>query len=109
MLWRAWMFILLAPLCTAACDAPPSANPVGAAIVDLPPVHEPLPEAVEATIKKLREIGAHGSYREMARFADATPGFRSNSGSMAHKDYWYLKMRTGDWPMAQMEAAWLFL
>lgn len=100
---RACMLILLAPLCAAACDAPPSAEPVGAAVVDLPPVREPLPEAVATTVEKLREIGAHGSYRDMARFADQTQGFRSNSGSMSHKDYWYLKMRAGDWPMAQVE------
>ncbi|RYY99443.1 MAG: hypothetical protein EON61_18350 [Alphaproteobacteria bacterium] len=100
---RAWMFILLAPLGAAACDPPPSAGPVGAAVVDLPPGREPLPEAVEATVAKLREIGVRGSYRDMAKFADATPGFRSNNGAMSHKDYWYLKMRTGDWPMAQVE------
>jgi len=100
---RAWMFVALAPLGAVACDAPPSAEPIGAAIVDLPPIREPLPEAVEQTVEKLREIGAHGSYRDMARLADKTQGFRSNSGSMSHKDYWYLKMRAGDWPMAQVE------
>jgi hypothetical protein len=38
----------------------------------------------------------------MARLADATPGFRSNAGDMSHQDYWYLKLRTGDWPMAHV-------
>jgi len=100
---RAWIFILIAPLGAAACDAPPSADPIGAAIVAFPPVREPLPETVAATVAKLREIGAHGSYRDLAKFADMTPGFRSNAGAMSHKDYWYLKMRAGDWPMAQVE------
>lgn len=103
MVLRAWIFVLLAPFGAAACDAPPSAPPVGAAVVHLPPMREPLPEAVKATVERLREIGAHGSYRDMATFADETPDFRSNNASMSHKDYWYLKMRAGDWPMAQVE------
>jgi hypothetical protein len=85
-----------------ACDAPPAA-PVGAAQVDLPPSLAPLPEAVVETVRKLRDIAHDGAYRDMAALADATPGFRSNNAGMTHKDYWYLKMRAGDWPMAQAE------
>jgi len=39
----------------------------------------------------------------MARLADQTPGFRSNKAGMSHSEYWYLKMLTGDWSMAQRE------
>jgi hypothetical protein len=93
----------LACLLAAACNPPPAPEPVGAAIVNLPEVQAPLPPAVAATVDQLRAIGSKGSYRDMAKLADATPGFRSNLAGMSHKDYWYLKMRTGDWPMAQME------
>lgn len=100
---RSCIAILAASVVTAACNPPPDPEPVGAAIVALPQAEAPLPAAVAATVAQLREIGRNGSYRDMARLADATPGFRSNHGEMSHKDYWYLKMRTGDWPMAQME------
>jgi len=93
----------LAALLASACDAPPSAEPVGAAVVDLPPLREPLPDAVAETVRKLRDIAESGTYRDMASLADATPDFRSNNAGMSHKDYWYLKMRAGDWPMAQAE------
>jgi len=97
------MTLLAMTLLAAACNPPPASEPVGAAIVDLPQAQAPLPPAVAATVAQLRQIGANGSYRDMARLADQTPGFRSNNAGMSHKDYWYLKMRTGDWPMAQME------
>jgi len=89
----------------AACDPPPAPEPVGAAIVDAPQAQAaaPLPAAVAATVERLRAIGATGTYRDMAKLADQTPGFRSNNAGMSHSEYWYLKMRTGDWPMAQME------
>ncbi|HPN07590.1 MAG TPA: hypothetical protein PK050_17405, partial [Hyphomonadaceae bacterium] len=101
---RAFLFLLCgAVLVASGCDAPPDARPVGAAEVDLPPAQEPLPDAVVETVRKLHEIAASGTYRDMAALADATPGFRSNNASMSHRDYWYLKMRAGDWPMAQAE------
>lgn len=90
----------------AACDPPSASAPLGAAVVEPPPqahVEAPLPPAVVATVAQLREIGANGSYRDMAKLADQTPRFRSNNAEMSHRDYWYLKMRAGDWPMAQME------
>lgn len=90
----------------AACDPPQAPEQAGAAVVEPPPpaqVEAPLPLAVAATVAQLREIGANGSYRDMAKLADQTPLFRSNNAEMSHRDYWYLKMRTGDWPMAQME------
>lgn len=102
--WRtSFVAVCLAGLAASACDAPPSEGPVGAAMVDAPVHADPLPDAVAATVQQLREIAATGSYRDMARLADATPGFRSNNGGMSHQDYWYLKMRAGDWPMAQAE------
>lgn len=94
------LLVLLTPL--AACDAPAVVGHVGAAEVELPASAEPLPHAVFATVERLREISAHGSYGDMARLASATPGFRSNAGDMSHRDYWYLKLRTGDWPMAHV-------
>ncbi|MEM8919994.1 MAG: hypothetical protein AAGB25_01405, partial [Pseudomonadota bacterium] len=33
---------------------------------------------------------------------DQTPGFVSNYGGVNHKDFWYLKYRTGDWPTRQL-------
>jgi hypothetical protein len=86
-----------------ACDAPSAPQTVGAAVVPSPQVENPLPDAVDATVARLREVAATGSYRDLARMASETPGFRSNAGGMTHQDYWYLKLRTGDWPMAQVE------
>ena len=100
---RSFAAVCFAALAASACEPPPSAGPVGAAVVDAPAHPEPLPDTVAATVRQLREIAATGSYRDMARLADATPGFRSNNGGMSHQDYWYLKMRAGDWPMAQAE------
>lgn len=96
----------LAPLALlallAACEAPLASPKVGAAEVELPQPVETLPEAVIATVSQLRDISANGTYRDMAKLADATPGFRSNTAGMSHRDYWYLKLRTGDWPMAHV-------
>lgn len=86
-----------------ACDAPLAHQPVGAAVVPSPVVENPLPDAVAATVARLREVAATGSYRDLARLASETPDFRSNAAGMTHQDYWYLKLRTGDWPMAQVE------
>lgn len=99
------MRLIVLSLVTAlgACDAPSPAQPVGAAVVAAPRIEEPLPEAVAATVARLREVAATGSYRDLARMAAETPDFRSNAGGMSHQDYWYLKLRTGDWPMAQVE------
>lgn len=96
-----WLCALCLPL-AAGCDAPAAGGPVGAALVDVTYAQPALPEAVMATIHRLRKISATGSYRDMARMADETPGFRSNWAGMRHQDYWYLKLRTGDWPMAQV-------
>ncbi len=99
---RAFCILLAVTLlAVSGCDAPPEARAIGAAEVDLPPAPPPLPEAVAETVRKLREIAESGTYRDMAKLADATPGFRSNNARMSHRDYWYLKMRAGDWPMAQ--------
>jgi len=96
----------LAPLALlallAACEPPLAPAKVGAAEVELPRADEALPEAVLATVSQLRDISAHGTYRDMAKLADVTPGFRSNTAGMSHRDYWYLKLRTGDWPMAHV-------
>ncbi len=61
-----------------------------------------LPAAVAATVNDLTEIAKDGSTWDMARLARATPGFRSNAGELDHADYWYLKYRTGDWPMEHL-------
>jgi len=62
----------------------------------------PLPPAVEATYRRLLQLGETGKDWEMAALADKTPGFRSNDGGMSHRAYWNLKLRTGDWPMEHM-------
>lgn len=98
-------FFALSAAFAGACDAPPSAAPVGAAVVAAPEVQDPLPEAVLATLGRLRDVAATGSYRDLARLASEYPGFRSNAAGMSHQEYWYLKLRTGDWPMAQVERA----
>lgn len=86
-----------------ACDPPPSAGPVGAAVVVRPPESEPLPRPVEATVKRLLGIAAAADVRAMAAYANETPGFRSNAAGMTHLEYWYLKMRAGDVPMVHMQ------
>jgi hypothetical protein len=103
LLRRSLLIACATVLLASACDAPPAGAPVGAAVVDLPDTVEPLPDAVAETVRKLKQIAASGTYRDMAALADATPGFRSNNANMTHKDYWYLKMRSGDWPMAQAD------
>lgn len=87
----------------AACDAP---SPGARIVVQNEPVvvaadPEP-PEAVLATVEQLKQIARDGSPWDMARLARATPGFRSNGGEMEHGEYWYLKYRSGDWPMAHL-------
>ena len=94
---------IAASLLAAACEPPPVPVSVGTPVVDPPQAEAPMPSAVTATVEQLRKIGANGSYRDMAALADQTPDFRSNNAGMSHGEYWYLKMRTGDWPMAQME------
>ncbi len=66
------------------------------------PVND-FPPAVSARIEQLRAIASTGSYRDMARLAEQTPGFRSNDAGWRHAEYWRLKLRAGDWPMAQMQ------
>lgn len=97
---------LIAGFClslAAGCDAPAASGPAGAAEVAHPVAQPPLPDAVAETVRRLREIAATGSHRDMARMADETPGFRSNTAGMSHQDFWYLMLRTGDRPMAQVE------
>lgn len=98
--------VIAAVLLSGGCEPPPAqeaAEVVPVEAPETPPAAKPLPPAVMATVARLREIGASGSYRDMAKLADQTPDFRSNAAGMSHRDYWYLKLRTGDWPMAQME------
>lgn len=104
-LMRLFAFAVVAGLAVlCACDAPSRTRPVGAAVVAPPrQVEGPLPDAVAATVARLRKVAATGSYRDLARMAAETPDFRSNAAGMTHQEYWYLKLRTGDWPMAQVE------
>jgi hypothetical protein len=95
--------LAVAALLSAACDPPPQAVREGAPKVETPSVNAALPPAVDATVKTLVKLAEAGSYRDMAKLADQTPGFRSNNAGMNHKDYWYLKLRAGDWPMAHMQ------
>lgn len=95
-------FSILA-LMLSACDAPESATPKGAAVVEPPPRVQPLPPPVAATVQRLREIARTGSYRDLARLAEQTPDFRSNNAGLGHAEYWNLKMRTGEFPTVQIE------
>lgn len=95
--------LVVMALTAGACEPPPTSAPVGAAVVALPPENEPLPLEVEETVRRLMAVAQDGSYRDMAKLADQTPGFRSNTAGMSHSEYWYLKLRAGDWPMAQMQ------
>jgi len=98
--------VIAAVLLSGGCEPPPAQEVAAVVPVEAPETPlaaKPMPPAVMATVARLREIGASGSYRDMAKLADQTPDFRSNAAGMSHRDYWYLKLRTGDWPMAQME------
>jgi hypothetical protein len=93
---------MMALCLAAACDPPESSQPVGAAVVEPEEQADPLPPPVAATVKLLKEVAEQGSYRDLARLADAAPSFRSNNAGMSHADYWNLKTRTGDWPGEHM-------
>lgn len=103
---RTFLTGLCLVLLPAACDAPVGEAPVGAAMVATPtvqPLTPVLPQAVAATVARLEDIAANGDVRDMAELAGQTPAFRSNNAGMSHRDYWNLKLRTGDWPMAHAE------
>lgn len=106
---RGTLRIFLTGLCLvlpAACDAPAAEAPVGAAMAATPvaqPLTPGLPDAVAATVARLQDIAANGDVRDMAELAEQTPAFRSNAAGMSHRNYWNLKLRTGDWPMAHAE------
>jgi hypothetical protein len=103
MRWVLRTTMMLAALALPACDPPPDARPVGAAMVEPAAAQrEALPPEVAKTVDELRRIAREGSYRDLAKLADQTPDFRSNNAGMTHSEYWYLKLRTGDWPMAQV-------
>src|SRR5262245_52386230 len=87
----------------AACDAPKSSEPAGAAVVDQPANPDPLPAPVAATVRELQAIARTGGVHDLAKLAEATPDFRSNNAGLGHLEYWNLKLRTGDWPMAQID------
>ena len=94
---------IIATLMLFACDAPRDATPKGAAIVEPPPRSADMPPPVAATVQRLHEIAAQGGYRDLAKLAEQAPDFRSNTAGLNHADYWRLKMRTGDFPMVQIE------
>ena len=100
---RRWFVFLAVALSFAACEPPPDTSPEGAAVVEPTPRPQPMPEAVAATVQRLRDIAAQGGYRDLAKLAEQAPDFRSNSAGLSHADYWNLKMRTGDFPTAHIE------
>ena len=94
--------VLLALVAGCSPAGPESAS-VRVADVEARPVAAPaLSPAAEETYARLQDIAARGSVYDMARLAAATPDFRSNDGGLSHREYWYLKLRTGDWPMAHV-------
>jgi hypothetical protein len=86
-----------------ACDAPKSSEPSGAAVVSEATRQDPLPAPVAATVRQLQGIAKSGGVHDLAKLADATADFRSNNAGLSHLEYWNLKLRTGDWPMAQID------
>ena len=64
---------------------------------------EPLSEEAQTTIARLREIIESNSLYQLARFADAQPGFISNFAGASHREHWDLLRRTGFDPILRME------
>jgi hypothetical protein len=93
---RLVLSVCLLALGAVACDPPPQAAP--AAAVATPPAPAPLPRPVLDRVAQLRALAEQGDYRGLARLADTQPGFRSNDGGIAHRDYWRLKASAGDDP-----------
>ncbi|MBN04943.1 hypothetical protein [Ponticaulis sp.] len=56
---------------------------------------EELPEAVLAQRDALLDVLGRDSVRQLARYADQFPGFRSNYGDLSHYEHWYLLRRAG--------------
>jgi hypothetical protein len=96
----AFLASLLA-LAAAACDAPPVAIAT-AAIAETPPSSPQMPGPVRAMVDQLKQLADEGDYRGLAKLADRQPGFRSNDGGMATRDYWRLKVSAGDDPTRQL-------
>lgn len=93
-----------AAMALAACAPPQEARfastPVPASAMPDPARLTP---AAEATLARLRQAAASGDYREMATLASLNPDFRSNDAGWTHSAWWYLKLRTGDWPTRHLE------
>jgi hypothetical protein len=88
--------------------APPPAAEVAAIPVERALSLEALTPEARAMRDRLLAIAEAGDYRDMAALAALRPDFRSNAGGVPHRDYWYLKYRTGDWPMAHLGRALAF-
>ena len=54
------------------------------------------------TLRQIQILIETGSLRRLARYADTHNRFRSNFGTEAHYDYWYLLRRTGAEPLDQL-------
>lgn len=101
---RLLLAFALIVIAVASCGAP---SPGERIVVQNEPVRAEraelrLPAAVVATKQDLQAIAKEGSTWDMARLARGAPSFRSNAGGLDHADYWYLKYRTGDWPMEHL-------
>jgi hypothetical protein len=99
---NAFRLVFPAALMCAACDPPPVIETAQDVAVRGEAAPVELPQAVAATREQLLIMAESGETWQMAQLAAQTPGFVSNTGGMGHREYWYLKYRTGDWPMAQM-------
>ncbi|MEO0466106.1 MAG: hypothetical protein AAF216_06150 [Pseudomonadota bacterium] len=64
----------------------------------------PISAPVQMTLAELQRIIEADSIRQLARFADAQPGFRSNLGDDNTFRHWDLMRRTGFNPTAQLQA-----
>lgn len=91
--------VLCSALLIAACEPPREAQLAGRGEAK---GEVRLTAAARTTVNKLREIAAHGDYRDMARLAETYPEFRSNAAGWRHVEFWGLKAHTGDWPTAAL-------
>lgn len=101
---RLWLALSVLAVAVVACGSP---SPSERVVVQVDPVVaevEPtdLPAPVVEAVAQLTEIAESGSPWDMARLARRTPGFYSNAGGLEHAEYWYLKYRSGDWPMEHL-------
>jgi hypothetical protein len=98
---RPVVVVLACGLLLCGCAPPETAQLTSAA-----PIHSEdrqlLTSQAEAIVERLKAVADGGDWRDMVRLASANVDFHSNDAGWSHASYWYLKLRTGDWPTRQM-------